>query len=103
LPLRIETKATPSPWAALAPGLLLALLPKCPICLAAYLSLLGVSAGVALTLAHLVPAILVLMTALGVALALTRIVGRKRGRRPLASCAAPEPGMDRPWPRSARW
>jgi hypothetical protein len=36
-----------APWLALASGLLAALLPKCPLCLAGYLSLFGVTVGAA--------------------------------------------------------
>lgn len=35
------------PWLGLLPGILYALAPKCPFCLAAYLSAFGVTVGVA--------------------------------------------------------
>jgi hypothetical protein len=36
-----------APWVALASAALAALVPKCPLCLAAYLSIFGVTAGAA--------------------------------------------------------
>ncbi|NTX63739.1 hypothetical protein HUA74_24075 [Myxococcus sp. CA051A] len=39
--------AVGAPGVSLALGLLAALIPKCPLCIAAYLSLLGVTVGVA--------------------------------------------------------
>jgi hypothetical protein len=47
-----KKKSSRAPWFTLVPGTLLALLaPKCPFCLAAYLSLVGLGAGTAGVLA----------------------------------------------------
>jgi hypothetical protein len=54
-------RARRAPWLALVLGLLAALVPKCPICLVAYLSVIGVTVGAA-------PGGLALVRPLGVAL-----------------------------------
>jgi hypothetical protein len=56
------------PWAALIPGLLLVVVPKCPLCLAAYLTVVGISAGAAAPLAGAIHPLIPLVGALGLAL-----------------------------------
>jgi hypothetical protein len=64
-------------WLAVVPGLALIAAPKCPLCLAAYLSLLGVGAGAASAAAPL-------FAPIGVALvAATALVALVRWRRRL--------------------
>ncbi len=65
-------------WSIL-PGLLLALAPKCPLCLAAYLSVLGVGAGAATLISPwLRPVAIALLLAIGMA---TILAWYRNGRR----------------------
>jgi MYXO-CTERM domain-containing protein len=57
--------ATRAGWIAVVPGLALIAAPKCPLCLAAYLSLLGVSVGTAGALTPLLAPIGAGLVALG--------------------------------------
>jgi hypothetical protein len=66
------------PWAALIPGLMLVAVPKCPLCIAAYLAVAGISAGAAATLARAVHPMLWLIAALGLAMFAARIVRARR-------------------------
>ncbi len=66
---------------AIVPVLALVALPKCPLCLAAYLSLLGLGAGVAGELAAAARPSLIALAGLvigWIALAAWRTVGQKR-------------------------
>ena len=63
----------------LGPGLLLALAPKCPLCLAAYLSVFGVGAGTAAAVAPWLRPIAI--TLLGVLAIATAVVWHRQGRR----------------------
>jgi hypothetical protein len=58
-------------------GLALALLPKCPLCLAAYLSVLGVSAGVAVPMAALLHPAILLAAVVGLGLAAIQLASRR--------------------------
>ena len=60
------------PWAALIPGLLLVLVPKCPLCLAAYLTVVGISAGAAAPLAGVIHPLIPLVAALWLAIFLVQ-------------------------------
>jgi hypothetical protein len=62
------------PWAALLSGLALALAPKCPVCIAAYLSVLGASIATAAAFVPLLRPVGVLV----VATALLALVRRRR-------------------------
>ncbi len=67
-------------WLASALGLLGLLVPKCPLCLAAYLCVFGVSASTARSVAWLgVP---LCATVIGVSVIATAVFVAKRGRRP---------------------
>jgi hypothetical protein len=68
-------------WGALVPGLAMAVLPKCPLCLAGYLSVLGLGAGTAgpwLRVLH--PASLV-VAAVALGVVVTRLARRARAAR----------------------
>jgi hypothetical protein len=70
---------------ALAPWLALAALPKCPLCIVAYLCALGVSAGVAAPLASAALPIARVAAVLSLAvIALWGIHAARRARRALA-------------------
>jgi len=87
--LRPELKARPpraarTPWLALASGLLSALIPKCPMCFAAYLSAFGVSVGTASIALGLLRPLGFALAAIGLALGVLRwkrrqAAWRKRG------------------------
>lgn len=66
----VTRRRTRIPWAALLPGFALALLPKCPLCIAVYLSIAGVSAGVAVPLARAAHPLCAIAAVLGLGLAL---------------------------------
>jgi hypothetical protein len=78
-PRRPAARRAAGSWLALASGLLALLLPKCPLCLAAYLSALGVTVGAA-------SVALSVLRPLGLALALLAaaaiLAHRLRTRRP---------------------
>ncbi|HEX3765470.1 MAG TPA: hypothetical protein VHW23_42535 [Kofleriaceae bacterium] len=64
------------------PGVALAVLPKCPLCVVAYLSAIGIGAGIASPLAGvLVPAARVAAVVALVAIALWAAHGLRRARR----------------------
>jgi len=81
---------------AVFPALAAALVPKCPFCVAAYLSLFGVSAGAAGAIAPLVRTIALVLAAIAVGfllLPLGKLALRSRDHLPLlvaatAACAA---------------
>src|SRR5262245_37745829 len=64
------------PWTALLSGLLLVLVPKCPLCVAAYLTVVGISAGAAAALAHVIHPLILLVAALSLVLLVVRIARR---------------------------
>jgi hypothetical protein len=90
---RVRKMARPS---ALLPALGAALVPKCPFCVAAYLSLFGVSAGAAGTIAPLVRTLALIVATIAVGfllLPLAKLALRSRDHVPLwgaatAACAA---------------
>jgi hypothetical protein len=64
------------------PGVALAALPKCPLCLVAYLSAIGIGAGVATPLAHLVvPIVRVIAVVALAAVAVASVRVTRRARR----------------------
>ena len=63
---------------ALVPMIALAVLPKCPLCLAAYLSLLGLGTGVASALAAVLHPSLIAIA--GLALGWAAVVAARRPR-----------------------
>jgi hypothetical protein len=81
---------------AILPALAAALVPKCPFCVAAYLSLFGVSTGAAGAIAPVVRAGLLVIASIAIALILLplgRLALRSRDHAPLlvataAACAA---------------
>jgi hypothetical protein len=79
--------ATRAGWIAVVPGLALLAAPKCPLCLAAYLSLLGVSVGTAGALAPLLAPIGVGLGALA-AFAWWRRVRPREAAPPLCPAVA---------------
>ncbi|MFY1825032.1 hypothetical protein ACN47A_03900 [Myxococcus fulvus] len=66
------------PGVSLVLGLLAALLPKCPVCIAAYLSLLGVTVGVAGVIGTLLRPAAFTLVVLSLGVLLVR--HRRRGR-----------------------
>ncbi len=80
-------------WLASALGLLGLLVPKCPLCLAAYLCVFGVSASTARSVAWLgVP---LCATLIGVSVVATAVLVAKRGRRPARQGVGACPGCAR--------
>jgi hypothetical protein len=71
----------------LGSAILLALAPKCPLCVAAYLASIGFSAGAAVCLAPLLRPALAAFAAMGLLVLLWRI---SRRRSPAAKCPARE-------------
>lgn len=65
---------------AVVPGLALLAVPKCPLCLAAYLSIVGLGAGTAAWLARLIHPLALAVAALAVAVVAARLVGLVRRR-----------------------
>jgi hypothetical protein len=63
-------------WGAVASGLALALLPKCPLCLAAYLTVLGLGTGAAASLAQVLHPLTALVAVLVLALFVVRLAQR---------------------------
>jgi hypothetical protein len=63
-------------WGALASGVALALLPKCPLCLAAYLTMLGLGTGAAASLAQVLHPLAALVAVLVLALFVVRLAQR---------------------------
>src|ERR1043165_9276806 len=63
-------------WGALLSGLALALLPKCPLCLAAYLTAFGVGTGAAASLAQVLHPLTALAAALVLGLFVLRLARR---------------------------
>ena len=63
-----------APWVALASGLLAALLPKCPLCVAAWLSFFGVTLGAAGVALQALRPIALAVCASALALSLVRMV-----------------------------
>jgi hypothetical protein len=78
-----------APWVAVASALLAALVPKCPLCLAAYLSIFGVSVGAASVALRVARPLALAVCALAVGLVLVR-VGRKTTAR--LPCCRPRSG-----------
>ena len=76
-----------SALASLCTGIVAALVPKCPLCITAWLSVIGVGTGVGGTMALLLGPALWGITLLLVAAALLRLAGRvqRRNRRSIAS------------------
>src|SRR5688572_1137633 len=75
---------------AILPALGAVLVPKCPFCVAAYLSLFGVSAGAAFTIAPLVRTIALVLATIGVGfllLPLGKLALRSRDHLPLLVAA----------------
>jgi hypothetical protein len=68
---RLQPRAR-SPWLVLVSGLLAALLPKCPLCLAAYLSLFGITVGAASVALAVLRPLAVALAVLGLALMVRR-------------------------------
>jgi len=64
------------PWGALVSSLSLVLLPKCPLCLAAYLAALGVGTGAAASLAQVLHPLTALAAALVLGLFALRLARR---------------------------
>lgn len=81
-------------WGALLSGLAVALLPKCPLCLAAYLTALGLGTGATAALAQVLHPLTLLVAALVLCLFAVRLVGRAQ-RFILARLARPA------WPRGS--
>lgn len=80
-------------WLASALGLAGLLVPKCPLCLAAYLCVFGVSASSARSVAWLgVP---LCATLIGVSVIATALLVAKRGRRPARPGSGTCPGCAR--------
>ena len=75
---------------ALAPWIALAALPKCPLCIVAYLSAIGIGAGIAAPLASaLIPIARVAAVVALVAVAVTVVCAARRARhRGLGVCRA---------------
>ena len=69
------------PWLALAPGVLYVLVPKCPMCLVAYLSVFGVTFGMAsLALSILGPlSVALVVLALGLAIRRAKVARFREG------------------------
>lgn len=65
-------------WGALVPGLAAAVLPKCPLCLAAYLSVIGVSASAAAPWVQVLHPASIVVAAIAVGVVLARLVRRSR-------------------------
>jgi hypothetical protein len=63
-------------WSALVSGVALAFLPKCPLCLAAYLTVLGLGTGVAAPLARLLHPLTALVAVAVLALFVLRLARR---------------------------
>jgi hypothetical protein len=63
-------------WGALLSGLALALLPKCPLCIAAYLTVLGLGTGAAAALAHVLHPLTLLLASLVLGLFVVRLARR---------------------------
>lgn len=63
-------------WGALVSGVALALLPKCPLCLAAYLTVLGLGTGASGSLAHALHPLAALVAAFVLGLFALRLVLR---------------------------
>jgi hypothetical protein len=76
--LRQGARRTSAPWLALASGVLAAVLPKCPVCVGAYLSMFGVSLGAAGVTFALLRSLSFAMVALALGLTL---VGWSRRQR----------------------
>jgi hypothetical protein len=75
---RLSRAARPSrlSWGAFASGVALALLPKCPLCLAAYLTVLGVGTGAAASLARLLHPLAASIAAVVLAVFVLRLARR---------------------------
>src|SRR3954454_22182052 len=73
------------PWLGLLPAILLALAPKCPMCLVDYLSVFGVTFGMASSAMSVLRALAVasLVLALGFALRRTKVSSFRDGARRL--------------------
>ena len=60
------------PWLGVLPAILYTLVPKCPICLAAYLSVFGVTVGVSGFFLAVLPPLAIVSAMLGLGFALWR-------------------------------
>lgn len=76
------SRAVRGPGLSLVLGLLAALLPKCPLCIAAYLSLLGVTVGVAGVLGTMLRPVGFVVAAVSLAFILVRRLQFVRRRHP---------------------
>jgi hypothetical protein len=63
-------------WGAVVSGVALALLPKCPLCLAAYLTVFGVGTGAAASLAQVLHPVTALVAVVVLALFVVRLARR---------------------------
>lgn len=61
------------PWLGVLPAILYALAPKCPMCLVAYLSAFGVTAGVASFFLSVLPPLAIVSAMLGLGFMLWRV------------------------------
>jgi hypothetical protein len=70
-----------APWVAVASAALAALAPKCPLCLAAYLSAFGVTVGAASVVVAVLRPLAVALAVLAVAIMAVRRRGARTGAR----------------------
>ena len=83
------------PWLGVVPAILYALAPKCPMCLVAYLSVFGVSFGMASLALSILPTLAVASVGLALGVAFWRAKAsslRHRARRSAFSQGEPRQG-----------